>query len=79
MLILSHLPFFDHASQPVGGEVHAVKVAEHATALNIFGDELEFTERPLGILIVLQVGERHFEDAALKTFGRDLCTQNIAI
>ena len=44
------LPLLNHGPELVGGEAHAVKVGQTVLALDVFTDELELLERPLGIL-----------------------------
>ena len=44
------LPLLDHGPQLVCGKAHTVEVSEAVLALNIFADQLEFLERPFGIL-----------------------------
>ena len=44
------LPLLHHGPELVGGQAHAVEVGQTVLALNIFTDELELLERPLGIL-----------------------------
>ena len=68
------LPLLDHGPQLVRGQVHAVERAQAVLALNIFADELELSEAPLGFLLVLQVGQGDFVDAALKAIRGDSCS-----
>lgn len=53
--------------QFIGGQVHSVEVAQHVTSMDIFGDQLELTERSLGVGVVLQIGQRNLKHAALQT------------
>jgi len=46
------LPFLDHGSELVGGQVHAVEVCKAVTALDLLANELELPE---SILVVVQV------------------------
>lgn len=65
------LPFLDHPSELVSGEIHAVEVAEHIASLNIFSDQTELAERPFSISISLKIGQRYFKDTALQTLRSD--------
>lgn len=55
----------------ISGQVHSVEVAQHITAMDIFGNQLELTERSFGISVVLQIGQRHLKHAALQTIRSD--------
>ena len=44
------------------------------TYLNFLAHKLELSERPLGIVLVLQISERDLVDAALEAIGGDPCT-----
>lgn len=63
-----YLPFLDHGTHLVTGQVHAMEVGEAVLALNILSDELELTE---GHLIVLQVSKAHLVHSALETIRSD--------
>ena len=60
--------------QFVCSEIHSVEVGEHIAALDILGDELELAERSLGIVVVLQIGQRNFKHATFQTVGSDSCS-----
>lgn len=51
-----------------------MEVGEYVASLNVFGDELELAERSLGIVVVLQIGQRNFKHATLQTIRGDSCT-----
>lgn len=51
-----------------------MEVGEDVAALNVFSDELELAERTLGIVVVLQIGQRDLEHAALQSLGSNLCS-----
>jgi hypothetical protein len=57
--------------QFICGEVHSVEVGEDITSLDILSDELELAERSLGVVVVLQIGQRNFKHATLQTVGSD--------
>ena len=42
--------------------------------LDLLAHKLELSERPLGVILVLQIGKRHLIDAALEAIGGDPCT-----
>ena len=42
--------------------------------LNFLAHKLELSERPLGVVLVLQISKRDLVDAALETIGGDPCT-----
>ena len=65
------LPLLNHGPELVGGEAHAVKVGQTVLALDVFTDELELLERPLGILLVLKISQRDFIDASLESIRSD--------
>lgn len=65
------LPFLDHRAKFVCGQVHAVEVGEDIAALDVLGDQTEFTVRPLAVLVVLQVRKGDFEDTGFQTFRSD--------
>ena len=66
--------FLDALPQFVGGQIHSMEVGEDVAALNVFSDELELAERTLGIVVVLQIGQRDLEHAALQSLGSNLCS-----
>jgi hypothetical protein len=56
-----------------------VEVGEDIAALNVLGDELELAERSLGVIVVLQIGQRDLKHATFQAFTgnlRTLCTVN---
>lgn len=55
-------------------EVHSVEVGKNIASLDILGDELELAERALSVVVVLQIGERNFKHAPLKTVRGDSCS-----
>merc|ERR1719188_1653254 len=59
------LPLLHHGPQLVSGQAHAVDFLTH---------KLELSERPLGVVLVLQISKRDLVDAALETIGGDPCT-----
>jgi len=63
------LLLLDHGPELVGGDVHAVEVGQAGLALDFFDDELELPE---GLLVLVEVSERNFEDTSLKTVRGDL-------
>merc|ERR1719477_221544 len=68
------LPLLHHGPQLVSGQAHAVEVGEAVLALDFLAHKLELSERPLGIVLVLQISKRDLVDAALETIGGDPCT-----
>lgn len=58
------LPLANKRSQLVRGEVQAVEVGQAALALNLVDSEANFAERV--VLILLEIGERNFDNATLK-------------
>ena len=68
------LPLLDHGPQLVCCEVHAVEAGEAVLALDILADQLELPVRPLGIILVLEIGKRDLEDATLEALGSNLGT-----
>jgi len=68
------LPFLDHGSELVGGQIHTMEISEDTVALDILGNELEFSERPLRIVVALQISQGHFEYSTLQSFRRDFCS-----
>ena len=42
--------------------------------LDLLAHKLELSERPLGVVLVLQISERDLVDAALEAIGSDPCT-----
>ena len=65
----NYLLLFDHRTQLVSGQVHAVEVGQACLALSLFNDQTEFSEC---VLIAVQVAERCFEDTTLKTIRGNL-------
>ena len=65
------LPLLDHGPQLVGREVHAVKVGEAVLALHVLAHKLELAERPLRVVLAVEIGERNLVDAALEAIGSD--------
>lgn len=41
--------------------------------MHVLGDEAELAEAPLGVGLVLEVGQRHLEHAPLQGVARDPC------
>merc|ERR1719322_335322 len=68
------LPLLHHRPQLVSGQAHAVEIGEAVLALNLLAHELELSERPLGVILVLQISKRDLIDAALEAIGGDPCT-----
>merc|ERR1719477_533692 len=68
------LPLLHHGPQLVSGQAHAVEVGEAILALDLLAHKLELSERPLGVILVLQISKRDLVDAALETIGGDPCT-----
>merc|ERR1719370_2357618 len=68
------LPLLHHGPQLVGGQAHAVEVGQAVLALNFLAHKLDLSERPLGIILVLQISKRDLVDAALETIGGNPCT-----
>merc|ERR1719411_1073999 len=68
------LPLLHHGPQLVSGQAHAVEVGEAVLALNFLAHKLELSERPLGVVLILQISKRDLVDAALETIGGDPCT-----
>jgi hypothetical protein len=73
------LSLLDNVTQAVRRQVHAVEVGEDIAALDIFGVETELAEGPLGILVVLQIGEGYFDHAVPEALGRDFCSLGAAV
>lgn len=48
-----------------------MEVGENIASLHILGDELEFAEGSLGIVVVLQISQRDFKHATLQTVRSD--------
>ena len=42
--------------------------------LNFLAHKLELSERPLGVILVLEISKRNLEDTTLQTLGGDLGT-----
>merc|ERR1711997_1101003 len=61
------LPFLDHGSELVGGQVHSIKVCQAVLSLNIFTDELEFSEASFSVSFGLQICQRYLIYATLQT------------
>ncbi len=59
------MPLADEGAEFVGGEVEAVEIGQAVLALDFVDSKLDFPE--CVVLIVLQVGKRDFEDAALES------------
>lgn len=58
------LPFADERAEFVGSEVETVEVCETALSLDLVYSELDFAESVL--LILLEIGKRNLENAALE-------------
>lgn len=67
------LPFLNHGTKFVRGQIHSVKVGQHVVTLDIFWNQLKLSERPLSIIVILQICQRHFKNTALQALRRDLC------
>lgn len=52
------LPLLDQSTELVSRHSHSVEVSEYVLSLNVFRDETKLSER---LLIILKVGQRHFE------------------
>jgi len=68
----ANLPLLDHGAKLVGRHVHSVKVRQHIATLNLFGHELELTERNL---VILEVSKGDLEHTAFQSIGRNLYTR----
>lgn len=71
---IAYLPFLHHTPELVSSKVHAVEVGQDIAALDVLGDEAELAERPLGVIVVLQISQGNFEDTVLQTLGGNLGT-----
>jgi hypothetical protein len=58
------LPLADERAELVRGEVQAVEVGQAVLALNLVDAELDLAERV--VLVLLQIGQRNLDDAALQ-------------
>ena len=58
------LPLADERAELVRGEVETVEVGQAVLALDLVDAEFDLAERV--VLVLLQVGQRNLEDAALK-------------
>merc|ERR1719238_131561 len=70
------LPLLHHRPQLVSGQAHAVEVGQAVLALHFLAHKLELSERPLGVVLVLQISERDLVDAALEAIRGDPCTSS---
>lgn len=59
------LPLADERAELVGGEVKAVEVGEAVLALDLIDAELDLAESV--VLILLEIGQRNLDDAALQS------------
>jgi len=66
------LPFLDHRSELISSQVHAVEVGQAVLALNIFADQLEFSERTLSIILGLEVSQGNLVDTTLQALAGNL-------
>ena len=66
------LPLADEGAELVGGEVEAVEVGQAVLALDLVDPEADLAERV--VLILLEIGQRDLEDAALQSIVRVLET-----
>lgn len=69
-LFLTHLPFFDHGTHFIPGEVHSMEVGQTILALNILSYQFKFTE---GNLIILQISQTHFKYTTLQSIRGNFC------
>ena len=65
------LPLLDHGPQLVGRKVHAIKVGEAVLALHVLADKLELAERPLRVVLAVEIGKRNLVNATLEAIGSD--------
>jgi hypothetical protein len=65
------LPLLDHATELIRSQIHSMKVGQHVMALNVLWNQLEFPERPLSVIVALQIGQRNFKDTSLQSLRSD--------
>merc|ERR1719234_2079232 len=71
-LLCGHLllPCESNAEKPesvtISGLTHSVEVGQAVLALNFFADKLELPERPLGIVLILQISKRNLVHTSLQ-------------
>lgn len=63
------LPLLDQGAELVTGEVHSVEVGKAVAALDLVGPQLDL---PVGLLIVVEVGEGNLENTTLEGVGGEL-------
>jgi len=63
------LPLLDEGAELVAGEIHAVEVGQAVPALDLVGPQLDL---PVGLLIVVEVGEGDLEDTSVEGVSGEL-------
>lgn len=67
------LPFFNHGSQFICSQVHAMEIGQNITMLNVFSNQPKFTEGSFCISVILQICQRDLKYSVFQAFRSYLC------